>query len=238
MGVVRKPLFKPPVVSAKDLNAVADMAFGSVQFAGADSETGYGNIFIDPGVPNPNLMVKVFLVSGGSGSDSLGSTTFTSGGSGSDGPAIGAGRCDSKVNRYAFIEHYYDKCGQYVEVEDGFTGDGFFGVAYERNNRLVEDGTIQKITFKSQWIDDSISPSKIVYEWEFNAGGDAGAGLKNCNPEEGQTSGSGNDCVCGIPIGDMIKCVEDGTAIRDACLDIFNGKLVLRSKDGKILSGG
>lgn len=79
-------------------------------------------------------------------------------------------------------------------------------------------------------------PAEYIGQYD----GKAVFGVEADAEEEGGGSGSGSG-PCppgGIPISEIIRCTQDGTDIRDACLIIIDGQLVLVDGNGTILAGG
>lgn len=158
----RKPLFAPPFVKADDLNVLADQAFGTVSIEGADTEHYGGHTRIN--LPEQPAKIEARVYSDGA-----------SGGLSGSGPCSGA-------NLYWWEEVQPGQCG--IWSTTGLVGHSSTSPAYERNDLIVEDGTIVTLRPGAVWIDNNHSPPRLITEWWFDAGG-----------EGFRLSGSGNNSV-------------------------------------------
>lgn len=180
-----KPEFKFPLLEAKDLQLVADAAFGQITIDESGNVNHDGsNFHITLPTPNGRIWARVRRYDAGSGSGS----GFGSG-SATDDPFT----CDKQ--RYSFEEVYRVPGGCWATLPNGLVGDGLNTVAYEINDASVRDGNVYELTPDVFWVSNEIGP---VQEWTFQAGGRGNGG------GSGSASGSDEDNSITIPECDPV----------------------------------
>jgi len=210
--------FKKGPISAADLTAMKREAFGDTHVDGGAVHKGAFGTTAYPERPTLRIKVRVFQpTSGGSeaGSDEGGS-----------GPQTEAQALCPDQFVYAFQQVEPIKCGQFQDNTLGYAGDGDFIVAFEQNNQLVKDDTIQTIERHLVWTDDD---GEQIEEWIFEAANGTAIPADTTGGSGPGTSGSG-PCN-GIPVQ---YCTPGGDQIT-ACLV---GNVVLLDDTGNILFNG
>ena len=151
-----RPNINPPNLSPKVLAEIIEAAWGTVSIEGANVTTDGAHQHFILQQPPQAVPALVYLVEddSSSGSSSVGS--------------VGSTPPTCIRRRYWFIVQKRVKGGCFEPIVPEQTGDGQFDVAYEINDMVVEDGSIQYITPDFWWYDPDAE--RGVQEWTFRAG--------------------------------------------------------------------